>query len=110
MIDRRPRTLEFAALILLLCASVIWAGYQPGTEEILYQRLDGIGMSVDSINMVMALPRSLITDWDSNGVGCATYLDVADAVAAAAIVVVKGDCFEKRVLFNYVHLIRKGER
>lgn len=103
---KKGRIIRLAIALVIFGAGFVWGGLQRGTEEILYQRLDGIDMPEDSIAMVMALPRSLITDWETKGIGCATYLEVAPAVAAAAIIVVKGDCFERKVLFNYTHLQR----
>lgn len=92
----------FALIVVLVIGGfvIIWAGYG-NTDDILYQRLDGIGMSEDSINMVMALPRGVMLDWDKgNG---RTYLVVDEAVAAAAIITVD------TLLFNYNHL-RRGKK
>ncbi len=92
---------------LCLYAGVL-AGYQ-NTDDILYQRLDGIDMPEDSIEIVMALPRELPFHWESGSIVCTAYLAVDDAVAAAAIVYVNGKCFEERVLFNYNYL-RRGKK
>lgn len=105
----KQNTMITTLIVLLACASLLWAGFQTDTDEILYQRLDGIDMPEDSIAMVMALPRTLITNWDGP-ISCATYLEVAPAVAAAAIVYVNNDnCIQRRVLFNYNRL-RKGKK
>ncbi len=104
---KRSRIPEFAVLVLLLCATVIWAGYQRDIDEILYQRLQSIDMPADSIDIVMKLPRSLI-NWEKDGIACETYLDVEYGVDAAAIIHVDQKCFKKKVLFNYSGL-RKGE-
>lgn len=88
----------FVFALALLLAYTAWAGYGD-TDDILYQRLDGTGMSADSIDMVMALPRGVMLNWEKgNG---DKYLVVDEAVAAAAIITVD------TVFFNYNRLRRK---
>jgi hypothetical protein len=94
------------SILVIFFAGIIWAGYERDIDDILHQRLDRTGMSADSIKMVMALPRSLI-DWEKDGAVCATYLDVGPFVAAAALVNVEKECFDKKVLFNYTGIGRK---
>ncbi len=92
-------------VVVMLYATILWAG-QEDIDDILYYRLNGTGMSSDSIELVMALPRCLIMEWEEGPMICTTYLDLAPAVAAAVIIEIDPECIDQTVLFDYNYLRR----
>ncbi len=99
-----------AALCVVLGPMVIVAGFQRDIDDILYGYLvEDSNLPADSVDIVMALPRCLITDWDNGAVINPVFLEVGYGAVAAVLVKVRDNCFEKRVLYNHSHLRRSKE-
>lgn len=104
----KKNLLKALALLLLLAWVSVLAGsrYEADNDDVLYELLSDTKLSADSVEIVLQLPRSLVTDWANDNVGAA-YLALAPGLEAAAIVRVDDKCFEVQMLFNHSHLRRK---